>query len=39
MCRRPRGKEWIEMTTSTRELILDDIKKACERLEEVEGNE
>ena len=27
------------MTTSTRELILDDIKKACERLEEVEGNE
>lgn len=36
---RPREKEWIEMTTSTRELILDDIKKACERLEEVEGNE
>lgn len=24
------------MTTSTRELILDDIKKVCERLEEVE---
>lgn len=24
------------MTASTRELILDDIKKVCERLEEVE---
>ena len=33
---RPREKEWIEMTTSTRELLLND---ALVLMEETEGNE
>ena len=33
---RPREKEWIEMTISTRELLLND---ALVLMEETEGNE